>query len=127
MSYFDGKKSKPYKGCRTKTIKEVFPSDNQGSPKTFALNGYLHQINFETGSFGAEFELRTIDGFAVFERANFSPGIHCILPRKDIFPCAIDQRRAQAGFDRYYFKNTKVQIIVTKGELFNFEIIQVKD
>jgi hypothetical protein len=112
LSYFDGKKSKPYKGCRTKTIKEVFPSDNQGSPKTFALNGYLHQINFETGSFGAEFELRTIDGFAVFERANFSPGIHCILPR---------------GFDRYYFKNTKVQIIVTKGELFNFEIIQVKD
>ena len=100
----------------------MFVESPDGKAKTFTLNGFLHSFSFDCGNFPCELAIISIDGYVIFERMQFNAGIHTILPRHHITPVTIDQRRTgnPSHFDRLYFKNARVVVDVTQGQIGDF-------
>ena len=94
-------------------------------PRTFVLNGFWHQIEFDVGKFPAEFEVSSEEGINYLERRQVT-GQGIFLPR---YPCmaATIKDRANAQIpvylDRLYFKNKRVVVKVYSGQLLDIKFI----
>lgn len=96
----------------------------QDDKNLFVLNGYLNQIQVDTGTFPCEFSIESIDGYVYFEHRQVL-GRKILLPRYSITPAINMDRFSQPPlqFDRLFFKNEKVIVKILTGQLLQIQFV----